>query len=101
MNVNGPVPPILVPPTITGARAPRAPGVGPSETQPSEPKTQPNEPRAQASGPATGSLWDVLTPEERDFFTQQAALGPLTYRPGGAASELPPAPTGRRIDVRG
>lgn len=46
-------------------------------------------------------LWDVLTPEEREFFAQQTALGPLTYRHGGTPSSDAPAPTGRRIDVRG
>jgi len=47
------------------------------------------------------SLWDVLTPEEREFFAQQTALGPLSYRPGRGPAEHAPAPTGRRVDVRG
>jgi hypothetical protein len=87
MNVNGSVPPISLPPVSPGARPPRAPA--------------PDAPDAPAAERATGSLWDVLTPEERAFFTEQAALGPLTYRSGGAVSEQPPAPTGQRIDVRG
>ena len=45
------------------------------------------------------SLWQILTPEERAFFTQQAALGPLSYRAGGAATP-DAAPTGQRLDVR-
>jgi hypothetical protein len=45
------------------------------------------------------SLWEILTPEERAFFTQQASLGPLGYRPGGQVSR-PAAPTGQRLDVR-
>jgi hypothetical protein len=61
---------------------------------------------AAASAPARppvgeASLWDLLTPEERAFFTQQAALGPLSYRPDGAARAGAPLPTGRHIDVRG
>ena len=47
------------------------------------------------------ALWDVLTAEEREFFAQQSALGPLTYRHGGTPAKDAPAPTGRRIDVRG
>jgi hypothetical protein len=50
---------------------------------------------------SASSLWEVLTPEEREFFAQQQALGPLTYRRGGAPASDAPAPTGRRIDVRG
>lgn len=46
------------------------------------------------------SLWEILTPEERAFFTQQASLGPLSYRPGGPAAPTA-APTGQRLDVRG
>jgi len=51
--------------------------------------------------PGEATLWDLLTPEERDFFAQQSALGPITYRPGGRAAGAPPAPVGQRIDVRG
>jgi hypothetical protein len=46
------------------------------------------------------ALWSILTSEERAFFHQQAALGPLTYgraRPTATAAE---APIGQRIDVR-
>lgn len=45
------------------------------------------------------SLWEVLTEEERSFFSQQAALGTLTY--GKPRSDgTPSAPTGQRLDVR-
>jgi hypothetical protein len=55
-----------------------------------------------ARGPAPAdSLWHILTPEERDYFTQLAALGPLTYRPGGAPGREAPTPVGGRLDVRG
>ncbi len=50
---------------------------------------------------AESSLIEILTPEERAFFEQQMALGPLTYREGGADREPVDAPTGRRLDVRG
>ena len=48
---------------------------------------------------ADSSLWDMLTPEEREYFVRQAELGPLTYGPRSAAS--PAAPTGRRLNRLG
>jgi hypothetical protein len=56
-------------------------------------------PAAEAAAQPS-SLWEILTPEERAFFTQQASLGPLSYRPGGPAAPAS-APTGQRLDVRG
>ena len=59
---------------------------------------------AKQAAPASGSsLWDLLTPEEQDFFTRQTALGPLTYGPASSASSAKPdcAPLGGRIDVKG
>lgn len=53
------------------------------------------------SSVAEPSLLQILTPEERAFFEQQMALGPLTYRFGGNDNDRPTAPTGQRIDVRG
>ncbi len=47
------------------------------------------------------SLWGVLTEEERQFFAQQADLGPLTYGPRGAMTETVDVPKGQRLDVRG
>ncbi len=47
------------------------------------------------------SLWDVLTPEEREFFARQEALGPLTYGRPRRAQDQPAAPVGGRLDVRG
>lgn len=56
-------------------------------------------PAAEASA-HEAALRDVLSPDERAFFDQIAALGPLTYgRPRGHAPSL--APTGQRLDVRG
>jgi hypothetical protein len=55
---------------------------------------------ASAPQPAE-SLWDVLTPEEREFFARQAELGPVTYgRPRRGTTEAQ-APLGGRLDVRG
>ncbi len=82
---------------------------GPSP-QPVQPVTY--SPRARVATPASAtpaaapaaaesSLWDMLTEEERDFFSEQAALGPVTYRPGRSAAPAPAAPLGQRLDVRG
>jgi hypothetical protein len=56
----------------------------------------------QAQAPQQSTLWQLLTEDERAFFTQQAALGSATYRPSraAAAAPTPGAPTGQRIDVR-
>lgn len=56
---------------------------------------------AAAAPAGETSLWEVLTPEERDFFTQQAALGPLRYGPRRASEAPVGAPLGQRLDVRG
>jgi hypothetical protein len=60
---------------------------------------------AAAPAPATAqdsaTLWDVLTPEEREFFQQLHTLGALNYAPGKPASTPANAPLGQRIDVRG
>lgn len=57
------------------------------------------EPLADAAPAREPSLWEALTEEERAFFGQQAALGPLTYgKPRSAAPSA--APTGQRLDVR-
>jgi hypothetical protein len=55
--------------------------------------------RAEAS-PEARSLWEMLTPGEREFFSRLEALGPLTYRPGTAKAPPSAAPTGQRIDVK-
>jgi hypothetical protein len=66
------------------------------------PRVPPPSPPSTVRGPGPGepSLWSVLTPEEREFFSPQAIAGPLTYRPGGPNLPDPAAPTGRRLDVR-
>jgi hypothetical protein len=51
--------------------------------------------------PQEASLWDILTDEERAFFSEQASMGPLSYKPGKTSEARGSAPTGQRIDVRG
>jgi len=64
-------------------------------------KTEQGRDKKEGPSAVKGSLWEILTPEEREFFEQQASLGPVTYRPGRTSPQSVPAPTGRRIDVRG
>jgi hypothetical protein len=60
-------------------------------------------PRTDASAPVAqeASFLDLLTAEEREFFAQQTALGPLSYGPRTARPGVTPGPLGQRIDVRG
>jgi hypothetical protein len=61
-------------------------------------------PAAPVSEPASErSLLELLTDDERAFFAQQAALGPLTYgrsRGAAAPAAAPSAPIGQRLDVK-
>ena len=59
-------------------------------------ETEPESAKVPAKGQR--SLWEILTPEERDFFAQTPAL---TYRPGTQNRESKPTPLGRQLDVRG
>lgn len=45
------------------------------------------------------NLWSVLTAEERAYFEQVQALGPVTYGPNAASAD-PAVPRGTRVDVR-
>jgi hypothetical protein len=58
---------------------------------------------AEPQAPSDSSLWELLTAEERTFFSQQASMGALTYgrARGTAAAAAPAAPIGQRLDVRG
>lgn len=82
-------------------------GPTPQSTQPVTYTPRPRVPVAPSTGapapaePGEGSLWDMLTEEERAFFSEQAALGSVTYRPGRGSAPAPAAPLGQRIDVRG
>jgi len=71
------------------------PQPGPATPRSTPPPGEPREPVATRAA----SLWEILTPEERAFFAEQAALGPLSYRPGTAVAPAT-APTGQRLDVR-
>lgn len=92
MSIQGPSPlPIrpYVPPAAGTAPAARtAPAHAPASAKP--------------AAAAEGSLWEVLTDEERAFFAQQASLGSLTYgRARTAPAAATGAPIGGRLDVRG
>ena len=75
------------------ALKPQAPIAGQSTAQSTVP------PEAPAGTDPT--LWSVLTNDERNFFANTAALGPLTYgRIKAATNPAPPAARGIRLDVR-
>lgn len=82
-------------PTYAKVTPPRDARVGPDQ-----PTAAPRHTVEAPSG-VEPSLFEVLTPEEREFFTQQAKLGPLTYLPTGNRQSPGAAPIGQRIDVRG
>jgi len=86
MNVQGPGFPST---RIAPAQVPVRPAAPASRTAPSAPATQ------------ESSFLDLLTAEEREFFAQQTALGPLTYGPRSARPGAQPGPLGQRIDVKG
>ena len=79
--------------------------IPPPLAHPSAPAGAATRPRAEATRPfperASGApaLWDLLTPEERAFFSQQLPNA-VTYRPAGVVRETP-GPTGQRVDRTG
>jgi hypothetical protein len=83
----------------------QGPGFPITHIAPAQPPVRPAAPppRTDASAPAAqeASFWDLLTPEEREFFAQQSALGPLTYGPRLTSPGAKPGPLGQRIDVKG
>lgn len=80
---------------------PPRPTVPPAGRATPTPEPDAPAPAATARPASEATLWDLLTTEEREFFAQQSALGPLSYRPDGGTRGGSPLPTGRRIDVRG
>jgi hypothetical protein len=63
--------------------------------------SQPTTVPAEAPAGTDPALWNVLTTEERAFFSKSAALGPLTYgKIKNATMPTPPAMRGGRLDVR-
>jgi hypothetical protein len=86
MNVQGPGFPFT---RIAPSQVPVRPAVPASRTDASAPVAQ------------EASFLDLLTAEEREFFAQQTALGPLSYGPRTARPGVTPGPLGQRIDVKG
>jgi len=101
------IPGSLPPTSPASARVGRAYGL--PLKPPAAPVAQPvAEPKDRAAaGPAelraggTAELRSVLNDEERAYFDQIAALGPITYGPGRKAGLTPGAPRGLRLDVQG
>ena len=94
MNVSGPLSiPRMLPPVDRPEERPAA----------SSTRARGGHPQAQPAGPsdAQGAFWELLTPAEREFFTQQGALGPLSYGPRAARRDPAPGPLGQRVDLRG
>ncbi len=97
------IPGSLPPTSPASARVGRAYGL--PVKPPAQPVTDPKE--RTAAGPAdlraggTAELRSVLNDEERAYFDQIAALGPITYGPGRKAGLTPGAPRGLRLDVHG
>ncbi len=58
-------------------------------------------PPKESPASAADGLRAVLNEEEKAYFDQIAALGPITYGPGRRASAAPAAPRGLRLDVTG
>lgn len=90
MNVQRPIlPPLHLPEAAAPRSAARAGTAAPTAAAPA------------AASQESATLWDVLTPEEREFFQQLHTLGALHYAPGKPAPTQANAPLGQRIDVRG
>lgn len=58
-------------------------------------------PAKESPAGASDGLRAVLNEEEKAYFDQIAALGPITYGPGRRAATAPAAPRGLRLDVTG
>jgi len=76
-------------------------GAGLPPVAPGAPATGAARSRAITPGNNTPALWQVLTDEERAYFESMAAMGPVSYGPGGRAGSAASAPLGQRIDVTG
>lgn len=81
--------PPIAPPGAT--RASRAYGIAPKPAA---------APAAAVKADGGNALRSILTDDERAYFDQLAALGPLSYGPGRANAGLA-APRGLRLDVTG
>lgn len=58
-------------------------------------------PAKETTASASEGLRAVLNEEEKAYFDQIAALGPITYGPGRRPGTAPAAPRGLRLDVTG
>jgi hypothetical protein len=78
-------------------------------TEPTAPRSAPApaaelrsaEPVAEAAETRESTLWDLLSPEEREVYARYSGAGALTYRADGNRGGEPPVSTGRRIDLKG
>ena len=100
MSISGPLPPPGGP-----SRAAQAYGIARKPSAPTADRADRAD-RADKAGTADKAekkdgLRAVLSDEERAYFDQIAALGPITYGPGHKAGMVPDAPRGLRLDVRG
>jgi hypothetical protein len=95
MTISGPLPPVGGP-----NRAAQAYGVAPRRPAPTAADKAGKADKAGGAGDS-GSLRAVLSDEERAYFDQIAALGPITYGPNKKPGMVPDAPRGMRLDVRG
>lgn len=100
-----------LPPSGGANRIANAYGVNPrrtpaASTHPAAPAGSESAGKAEAAG-KTGAdqafkLRSVLNDEERAYFDQISAMGPITYGPGSKGTGMvPEAPRGLRLDVRG
>jgi hypothetical protein len=85
---------------VSGPSLPVQPHQVPQGGQTQRPPNVEREVAPQEVNVSEGSLWEVLTEEEREFFAQQVELGPLTYGPNSSKLNRADAPIGQRIDVR-
>ncbi len=106
MSVQGSAPLPFRPFPGTPASRPIArPAAAPASAAPAAPTSPASSANSAPPATADRSLWGLLSDEERDFFSQQASLGALTYGRAGsvatAATRTAAAPLGQRLDVRG
>jgi len=97
------IPGSLPPSAPVATRVNRAYGlpVKPPAAAPPAPAARPAEGPVPGRLEGPGDLRSVLNEEERAYFDQIAALGPITYGPGRKAGLTPAAPRGLRLDVQG
>ena len=93
MHIPGSIP-------VGGAAQRAAQAYGVAKKPPAPPAASIQADGAGAAGQAPG-LRSILTDEERAYFDQLAALGPISYGPGRRTAAPADAPRGLRLDVTG